>query len=491
MSNNIIKEEEAIEGMLEGVKMAVDRLRPTYGSTGSNIVVESKLRPFHGIYNDAWSIIKAIEIIPENKREHAQKIGLDFVKEVCERADKLSGDSRKTTLILLDEILTAGFESKIDKLQLKKELDALIPLLESEIDKQTRTITVNEVESVATTAGESVDIGRLLQEIYQKIGQSGNIQVEGSGTPLTSYRLVDGVRFDMAGYLSGDFADPKTKKVVYEDPLILVTKKKISTDDDINPLLLELQGIAEKRPLVIFTQDMDGYIASSLVNLHKSGMQQVCIIAAPSLWQDFYFEDFAKCTGATIIEDSTGKSFKNLLLEDLGTCDKITISADETVINGHKDITEHINYLESIGDDDSKLRLSWLNSKTALLKLGAGSETDLSYKLKKCNDAIKSSELALKYGVVDGGGLCLDRVANNLPLGTEVANVLLFALKAPRQQIITNSNTEEVKENITDASMVVKMAVKNAVGLASTILTSSALVYIPNEQKVKQNDPFL
>ncbi len=494
MRTNVIQGDEGIKGVMEGIKIAVDLIRPTFGSTGSNVIVESTLRPYKGIYNDAWSIVKAIEI----KDAPAQKIGLSFVHELCERADKLSGDSRKTTLILLEEILKAGIESNVDKLKLKKELDALIPLIESEIDNQTKQISVDEVINVAITASESEEIGKLLQEIYQKIGKNGNVYVEGSGTTQTNYRVVDGVRFDMAGYLSSDFANSKTKKVVYENPLILVTKKKISHDDDINPLLKELVSMTNSRPLVIFAQDMDGEVASRLVGLHKSGQQQVCIIAAPSLWRDFYFEDFAKCTGATIIEDATGKNFKNMVMADLGTCGKIVIDADETILNGTADISAHIADLQAKGDDDSKLRLYWLNSKTALLKLGAGSETDLSYKLKKCNDAVKSSELALKYGVVRGGGLCLESVTKCLPSVNGGTKIISSALLAPRNQIILNSGTEQVKDGVVDASMVVKMAVRNSIGIASTILTAGGLVYIPEkspiemqyEMDAKKSNPF-
>lgn len=479
MSNNIIQGEEAIKGMMEGVKMAVDLIKPTYGGGGSNVVVESKLRPFHGIYNDCWSIVKAIKI-----KEPAQKIGLNFVKELCERADKLSGDSRKTTLILLYEILKAGYEADINKLQLKKELDALIPVVEAEIDKQTKQITVDEVESVATTASENPEIGKLLQEIYQKIGKNGIIQPESSGTFETSYRFIDGVRFDMTGYLSDAFGNEKDKAIL-EKPLILITKKKITSDDEINPILREILQMEEKRPLVIFTQDMDSNIATMLVDLHKSKRLQICIIKAPTLWRDYIFEDFAKCTGSTIIEDATGLTLKKIPLKSLGTCDRMVVDADETILTGTSDISEHIAHLQQKGDDDSKLRLSWLTNKTAILKLGANSETDLSYKKLKVHDAIRSSQLALKYGVVNGGGLCLDKVGGKLS-NTVAGEIMRISLKAPHAQIVENSGVHpEISFNIVDASMVIKMAVRNSIGIASTILTANGIVYIPEPTELE------
>lgn len=505
VKGNAITGDEAISGMMRGVSYAVGKIRPTYGGGGTNVVVETKLNPKHGIYNDAWSIIKDLKV-----EGHAERIGLDFVKELCERADKLSGDSRKTTLILLEEILKAGYEAEKNKLQLKRELDALIPVIEAEIDKQTKQISVDEVEAVATTASENADTGKLLQEIYQKIGKNGIIQPEGSGTFETSYKFIDGVRFERTGMLSAFMVHDeqakkdkvKETKAIYENPTILVTKKKIVNSDDINPILKSLSN-AEKTNLVIFTQDMDSNIASSLINIHTVGgyndiyggfhTMNILIIKAPVLWKDYVFEDFAKCTGATIVEDATGVNYKNLTLQHLGTCDKIIVDADETILIGTRDITEHIDSLKAKGDNDSKLRLSWLTNKTAILKLGSNSETDLSYKRLKTHDAIRSSELALKYGMVPGGGICLFNIANDINnelWKSEAGKMMTKVLEAPIKQIMENMGKKHIGINdyfptkeIVDASMVIKMAVRNAVGIASTILTASALIYIPERTK--------
>lgn len=482
MKPNIIRGQDAILGMLQGIQVATDLIRPTYGAGGVNVIIESKLCPYHMVANDAWTILKDIHL-----KDPAQKIGLEFLKELCEKQDRLSGDARKTTIILAEEILKAGYESDVDKLQLKRELDALIPIIEAEIDAQTKQITVDEVENVATTAGENKEMGKLLQEIYQKIGKNGIIHPQGSGTYETSYKFIDGVRFDMTGFLSPFMVHDeqaikdkvKETKAIYENPLILVTKKKIMTDEDINPLLRELE-MSGKKDLVIFTNDMDSGVASMLIGLHQSKRFNILIIKAPTLWQDYIFEDFAKCTGATIIEDSTGKNFKNLRLSDLGTCDKIIVDEEETIIIGTKDISEHIANLQTKGDDDSKLRISWLVNKTVILKLGANSETDLSYKRLKCHDAIRSSELALKYGIVEGGGNCLHIVSGKLP-DNVAGQILRKALQAPQQQIILNSGDETLAASVVDASMVVKMAVRNAIGIASTVLTATGIVYLPEK----------
>ena len=487
--SNLVTGKEATEGLMRGVKLATDLIRPTYGGRGSNVIIESKLYPYHMVVNDAQSIVQAI-----HTKGPVENRGLGFIKELTDRADKLAGDGRKTTCIILDEILTQGYAADIDKLQLKRELDALIPVIEKAIDTQTTQITPNEVDQVATTSSENQETGALLKEIYQKIGKDGIIHPQGSGTYETSYKFIDGVRFDMAGYLSPFMVHDeearkdkvKETKAVYENPLILVTKRKITTDEDINPILWQMKNEG-KKDLVIFTNDMDSGVASMLIDLHKSRTFNILIIKAPSLWQDYYFEDFARCTGATIIQDASGySSFKNLPFEVLGTCGKIITDEEETVIIGTQDISEHIAALTAKADDDSNLRLSWLTNKSVILKIGANSETDLSYKRLKFQDAIRSSQLALKYGIVKGGGQTLFDIAAQM-LDTTAGDVMAKALRAPHIQILENGTTMPLPDTIVDSAAVLKAAIRNAIGIASTILTASALVYIPEltEKEIK------
>lgn len=478
--SNIIEGQQSLRGMLNGIKTATNLIRPTYGGNGKNIIIETKFYPKHIVANDAQTIVQAIKLT-----DKAEVKGLDFIKELCDRSDKMSGDNRKTTILLTESIFESSLDYESNSLQLKRDLDALIPVIESEIDKQTKPITVNEVKYVATTASENPETGALLQEIYQKIGKDGIIHLESSGTYETSYTFIEGVRFFDTGYLSPSMVHDeqaqkdkvKETKAVYEKPLILVTRRKMMTDDDINPLLWEMT-MSGKKDLVIFTQDMDPAIASMLVELHNSKKFNILIIKAPTLWRDFVYQDFALCTGSTIIEDATGKTFKNMSLSDLGTCDKIIVDEDETIVIGTKDILEHIAHLQSKGDDDSKRRLSWLTNKTAILRLGANSETDLSYKRLKTSDGIRSSQLALKYGVVVGGGLCLYEIAENL-LNTTAGTILYKALKTPYEQNKANG-CEVIPDNIVDSAQTLKNAVRNAIGIASTMITSGGYVFIPD-----------
>lgn len=482
IKKNVVMGHEAITEMVEGLKIAADAIRLSYGPCGLNAAIQHDLRPYKVIANDANTIVQALEV-----DDPIQNMGLSFAKELMEKSDKDSGDGRKSTLILATEILDQGLKSELKGLELKRELDALIPLIEAKINEQKRIIGVEEVGRVAAIAGESVTLGETLQSIYGKIGKDGIIIPESSGTFSTSFSFVEGVRFTDTGYLSpymvhdevANKESRKETKAIYENPTILVTKRKIGHLNDINPLLETLQrkGIKD---LVIFTDDMDSGVASIMVKAHQDHVLNILIIKAPVIWKQYVFEDFAKITGSTIIEDATGLNFKNLELKHLGTCGRIEVDKEDTIVTGIADIGEHIAELKAEGSEDSLRRLAWLQTKTAILKLGANNESELSYLRLKCYDAINSSRLALKDGVVEGGGICLLDISYSMP-DTIAGNILKKALKAPFIQNVANMGVEKATwgNEIQDAASVVKSAVRNAISLASTILTTGLVITFP------------
>lgn len=488
--SNVVIGKEAVERMMKGIKAATSAIRLSYGPKGCNAVVENEFYPFHQVANDAQTIIQAIHV-----EDPVEKRGLGFLKELSDKANKDSGDGRKTTCIIAESIINDGYKSGISGVLLKKQLDTLIPLIEEKIDAFKKHIDLDQVPSVATIAGESEYIGRIIGEIYKSIGKDGIIHVEGSGTYTTSYSLINGVRFTNCGFLSPYMARDeearkegrKETKAIYEKPTILVTKKKISHVNDINPLLKDLESKG-KKDLVIFTDDMDSGVASTMVEAHKSKVFNILIIKAPVLWKNYVFEDFARVTGATIVEDASGVNFKNLRVDHLGTCGKIVVDENETVITGGENISDHIAELAAKGDNDSLLRLQWLTTKTAILKLGANNESELSYLRLKCEDAINASRLALKDGVINGGGVTLAQVAGLMP-ASPAGTILSNALTAPFEQICENIGIQgenrssilesNFGENVLDAAKVVKNAVRNAIALASTVLTSSIVITLP------------
>lgn len=502
--------EKSLIGLSNGIDQCAEVVKKTLGAKGTNVVIERDLYPGHEITNDGATIILSMHL-----SDPVEKIGLDFLKEAVERSNSNSGDGSSTTTILLNAILKDGIASGEASMDIKRSLDECLPIIEKKIDEQTKTITVDTVESVATIAGESKSLGELLSRIYKQIGKDGLITIEGSNTYSTSFSVTDGVRFSGTGYLSpfmvhDEVAVKEGKKetrAVYERPTILVTKKRINYDSEISPLLDALVAKG-KKDLVIFTDDMDSNVASRMIATHRAKVMNILIIKAPVLWKNYVFEDFAKVTGSTIVEDSTGITFKNLTFTCLGTCDKIIVDKEDTVVIGGADISSHIRELETREDTDSKLRISWLNTKTAILKLGASSETELSYLRLKAEDAVHSAKLALQHGIVAGGGVCLRKIAQELP-ETIGGRILKAALDEPFRQILLNagvtqldvpcdgksgidvSNMQQVDmfdAGIVDAAMVIKNAVKNALGIASTILTCPTVITLPpkTDEQLKQ-----
>jgi len=472
-----------VEKLIIGCDKVADAVKVTLGAGGSNAIIEENLPPFHRVTNDGVTIAKSI-----NLSDPVENIGANIIKEIAERAHKESGDGTTTATVIAQILL---HEDKVaNPMGFKRELDECIPLVEKEIDKQKRDITIDEVGKVATISSESEEIGNTIQQIYKEIGKNGIIELDNSNLSDTFYEIVDGVRIK-AGYF-GEYSCTEQGKAVYKNPQVLISKEKVSTIDEIEPIIKKL--IAEgKSELVLYCEDIDVGVASRLALTHMNGKFKTHLIKAPTLWKDWIYEDLSHLLGATPVDYSNGKTFKTLQLEDLGTCDKLISTKDETRLIGTKDISEHINSLNEKGitDDQQLLRTSWLNTKVGILKLGANSEAELSYKRLKTIDAINASKLALEDGVVCGGGLALYNIANTVP------DYLKKALKAPLLQIIKNGgeveNIDEIhgsigynaktntivdmwEANIIDPASVVKNSVISAISVAGTILTTNTVI---------------
>ena len=507
--SNVITRVKSTEALLNGLKVATQAIRLSYGAKGVNAIIEQEFYPYHIVANDCETILQSIQV-----NGQYEKIGLDLLKELSSKAHKDSGDGRKTTCIIAEEIIERGFKSGILGVELKRGLDELIPLIEKKIDLQKKNITPTEVYKVATIAGESAELGDILGNIYKKIGKDGIIIPEGSGTYTTDWQFIEGVRFTDTGYLSPYMVHDEVAvkegrqetRAIYNNPTVLVTKRKVNHLNDINPLFAELNRLG-KKDMVIFTDDMDSGVASLLVKAHTEKIMNIVVIKAPTFWKNYVFEDFAKITGATILEDSSGVDFKNLKMSHLGTCAQITVDKDEIIVVGGADVSAHIDQLRKVGDEDSMRRIAWLTTKTCILRLGANNESELSYKRLKCYDAINASRLALRDGIVPGGGVALLNATVGLP-ETEVGKIVAEALKEPYKQLIRNSGVDfrdymvnksyrgdfhngfdclsgkivdMWQEGIIDAAAVTKNAVRNAISLASTVLTGKILIRLPSK----------
>ena len=500
--------QNALPAITDAIHIMADTVRPTIGK-GRNVLIEVSRHPFYISTKDSYSIIKNIKFTNPIYKQASR-----MAKDATDSQNKRSKDGRTAMMLITDAILQeVKKEEPSNHLMLAEQMTALVPMIEKEILSKKKSITISEVKNVASTAADSKVIGEYIQEIYNNVGKDGMIDIESSGTWETHISYIEGVRLPGCGFSSPALVhDPEAKKAnrtettaVYEKPSILITKRKIENLSVINPLLWSLTHLPQdsklSSDLIIFYNDMNDNVLSELIAVHGKAMN-LCLIKAPALFKDSIYEDFAKMTGAKIVSDETGIFWKDLPLAVLGTCGKIIVDQEEMRITGIKDISEHIAYLKTKTDEESKVRLHWLTMKTGILRLGAISEGELSSLRLKTQDAIHSSYLALQDGIVTGAGVSLyDASKILLALNTRAGDILAKALQAPAHQIIINGgrNPENIKgfggENgfnaktgrvgnlhvagIVDSAIVVFNSVKNAVGLASLCLHTSGFVAIP------------
>ena len=469
LKKNNITLDESQQSYLSGIEQVSAVIRKSYGPKGQNVTIEQEFYPFHIIANDAQSIIQSIHI-----EDPVQRRGLNFIKELSDKASKDSGEGRKTTIIIAEELLKCGKGG----MEFKEDLDKLLPIVLEEINKQLKRVEIEDIAMVAETSSRSKEISAKIAEIYQIIGREGIIQVESSGTYDTSYAVTAGIRFPDAGWLSPYMEFAERGKAIYEKPIILVTKKKIEKDKDIEGLVNKC--VKEGLPLVIFTDDIDVGVASKLIATHRAEVAKILIIKAPILYKQSVFEDFAKCVGATIVEN--GIEWAKLPIEFLGTCDRLITDKEDTILIGIKDLTDWKNELRLKADDESIRRVYQLNTKTAILKIGAGSESELSYKRLKAMDACNACRLALSDGIVEGGAMSLVK-ASDVLTETASADVFRKAMLAPNEQLVINNSGKLDTQGIYDSALVIKNAIRNAVSLAGIVLSTGADIRLKEESQ--------
>ncbi len=477
------------EKLITGIDKVVAKLAPSYGKGGTNVIIRTIESPFYRSTNDGKLIIDALKF--EDDVEDTARL---IMANSTDLAEKESGDGRKTTCLLTGSIMKEASALDTDKMEIYKSLQDCIPVIHASIDSQKKDITVDEVKAVASIAAESETIGQLIQEIYQKSGKESIIEIDTSGLPQSFYTLEPGYRI-RTGCL-GEYSknEEEFTRAVYNNPLILVSKEKIVSKDQLEPIvsLLKMNG---KDQLVVYCDDIDLSVLSKMALTHINGGFKTMFIKAPVLWKDWIYEDLCKLTGSTPIDFKNGKTFKNVLTTDFGTCDKIISTATETRIIGTKYISAHIKILEERAkvDDQQKVRISWLQKQIAVLKVGGNSDTEVGYRLKKARDACSSAYWALREGIVIGGGTCFLEAIKSLP-DTIGGNILKTSLRVPYEQQCKNMRVDSFTpdSSVQDAVTVVKNAVKNAISIAGTNLTASTVITLPEmKQPMMPNFPLM
>lgn len=497
MSTNVKTHSDARDAILRGFNVVADAVKGTLGAAGYNGLLETQLYPFTQTTNDGVSIAKAIHLT-----DPYENLGARLAQEICERSDKQSRDGTTTAITIAQAILNEGVNATVAPMQLKRELEACIPLIEAAIDAQKKDITVDEVGKVAAISAEDEEIGAMIQDIYKQIGKDGIIFRDISKTFNDYYDIGKGIQMEDTGFASPYMADTDEKTQQFlnvaklKNPKILLTKQKLLSGAELNQMAAQLhqQGVSG---LVIFADDYEPTVVTNLVMTRIQRGFRFVLVKMPVLWKDQWFEDLALMTGATIIDPAAGITFKDMKETYLGSVEHIEIFKDQLFIDGIADISAHLESLREKGDDDSLIRAARLARKTARLYVGAPTEQALSYRRLKVEDACGAAWQALHGGIVAGGGVALKNIAGDLP-ATTGGHIVGAALYAPIQQIIENAGgldihlegaqgydakTNQVVDmfdaGIVDAANTMKNSARNAISVAAQILTMGVAVTLP------------
>ncbi|MEK7519754.1 MAG: chaperonin GroEL [Patescibacteria group bacterium] len=529
MAKQIIFDEDARHALKRGVDKLANTVRVTLGPKGSNVVLE-KSYGSPVITNDGVTIAKEIEL-----PDKLENIGAAIVKEVSSKTNDVAGDGTTTAAILAQAIITEGMKnvtSGVNPLGLKRGIEKGVAAVVAELAKLAKPVSKREeIAQVATISAQDPQIGELIGEIIDVVGKDGVITVEESQSFGVSKEIVEGMQFDR-GYVSAYMiTNGDRMEAVYNNAKILITDKKISSLQEILPLLEKLAQSGSKE-LVIIADDVDGEALATLVVNKLRGTFNTLAIKAPGFGdrKKEMLEDIATVTGGTVIAEDRGMKLQSADLAALGTARKVIATKDNTTIVGGKgkkqDIEQRVKQIrtqieQSTSEfDKEKLqeRLAKLSGGVAVVKVGAASEVEQKEKQYRIEDAIAATKAAAEEGIVPGGGVALIRALDALDkvkaeheemIGV---NILRRALEEPLRQIAQNAGFDGsvvvaevkklkgghgfnalscqyedlVKAGIVDPTKVVRSALQNAASAAAMLLTTEAVVAdIPEEKKEK------
>lgn len=520
-AKHIVFDHEAKSKILVGVNKLADTVKTTLGPKGRNVAIEKSFGA-PKITKDGVTVAKEIEL--EDKIEN---IGAQLLKEVASKTNDVAGDGTTTAAVLAQAIVKDGFKyvtAGYSPIMLKRGIDKAVAKVVERLDKITKKIsTKEEIASVGTvSANNDKEIGNILAEAMEKVGKEGVITVEEAKGMDTYLDTVEGMQFDR-GYLSPYFVTNAEKmQVVMDNPFILIYDKKISNLKDLIPLL---EGVAQQgRPLLIIAEDVEGEALATLVVNKLRGVLNIAAVKAPGFGdrRKAMLEDIAILTGGQFISEEIGNKLENTTVQMLGTAKRVTIDKDNTTIvdgAGSKDAiaarTKQIKAQieETTSDyDKEKLqeRLAKLAGGVAVINVGAATEVEMKEKKDRVDDALHATRAAVEEGIVAGGGTVLLRCKEVLKEikcenDEEKAGVKIIesALEAPIRQISANAgidgsivinnilgNKNEnygydaakdeykdmIENGIIDPTKVTKSALTNAASIASTLLTTEAVI---------------
>src|SRR6478736_4470794 len=465
MAKQIVHGEESRAAILRGVNQLADTVKITLGPKGRNVVLDKKYGS-PTITKDGVTVAKEIEL-----KDATENMGAQMVREVASRTSDVAGDGTTTATVLAQAIFREGVKTVAagaNPMALKRGIDKAVERATLEIKKMSKPVTGEMIAQVGTiSANGDHSIGELIAEAMDKVGKDGVITVEESKTMETALEVVEGMQFDR-GYLSPYFVtDAQTMKVVLENPVILLSEKKISSMRDMLPILEQVAKLA--KPILIIAEDVEGEALATLVVNRLRGTINVAAVKAPGFGdrRKALLEDIAVLTGGKLISEDLGIKLENVMLEDLGSARRVTIDKDNTtIIDGGgetSDLQGRVKTLKTQIEDSTsdydreKLqeRLAKLVGGVAVIRVGAATETELKEKKARVEDAMHATRAAVEEGIVPGGGVVYIRAAKVLakfklfetegegdPDEQIGVNIVKRALEEPLRQIVQNAGKE-------------------------------------------------
>jgi chaperonin GroEL len=530
MAKNIVYREDARSAILRGVNALADAVKVTLGPKGRNVIVGKKWGS-PTITKDGVTVAKEIDLA-----DPMENLGARMVREVASKTSDVAGDGTTTATVLAQSLYREGVKqvtAGANPMELKRGIDRAVGVVIEEIQKLSKPVAGRMIAQVGTiSANNDETIGGLIAEAMEKVGKDGVITVEESRTMETVLEVVEGMRFDR-GYLSPYFVtDPERMEVVLENPYLLIFEKKISSMQDLLPVLEKVaqQGAA----LVLVAEDVDGEALATLVVNKLRGTLRVAAVKAPGYGdrRKAMLEDIAALTGGKAVTEDLGIRLENVRLEDLGRAKKVTIDKDNTTIiegaGSRKDVEARVKQIraqieETTSDyDREKLqeRLARLVGGVAVIRVGAATETEMKEKKARVEDAMHATKAAVEEGIVPGGGVALlravpaiDRLLEDTSLSNDTRGgmqIVRRAAEEPARWIATNAGQEGnivvarirelppevgynaqtgkfenlIEAGVLDPTKVVRSALQNASSIAGLLLTTEAVVAeIPEAKK--------
>ena len=525
MAKEILFNEEARRALGRGVDALANAVKVTLGPKGRNVVLDKKFGA-PTITNDGVTIARDIEL-----SDPFENMGAQLVKEVSIKTNDVAGDGTTTATLLAQAMIQEGMRNVAagaNPMVLKKGIELAVSRLVEEIKNKAIPVSgKNEIAQVATVSCRDEEIGGLIAEAMEKVGNDGVITVEESKSLETGLNVVEGMQFDR-GYLSPYMVtDTDRMESVIDNPAILITDRKISAIADLLPTLEKV--VKTGKELLIIAEDVDGEALATLVVNRLRGTFKAVAVKAPGFGdrRKAMLEDIAILTGGTVITEDMGRKLDSVELTDLGTARQVRISKDETTIvdgAGPKDmIAQRVAQIraqlaETTSDfDKEKLqeRLAKLSGGVAVIEVGAATEVEMKDKKLRIEDALNATRAAVEEGIVAGGGTtyidimdALDSIDAKGDVATGVA-LVKRAIEEPVRQIAYNAGlegsvvvekvkhtdkgigfnalTEEyedmVSAGIVDPAKVTRSALQNAASIASLVLTTETIV----ADKVEEN----